>query len=212
MRQPPDAVTTSRERRAPPVALAVRRLAGSALIVMPLLTSCRGESGTGRTTDTTRGVTVAAPPSPRDSAATLAWFAQRAAAIERDTAVMDRTEKPVALGAGTSGLVTAWRAGPVWRRLRVEAEGPGFRSTDNYWLSNGVFLGARLELVRPDRPTAVDQLWFRDGALYRWTDPSGRHLNPEARSTQYEVQRMRVRFDSLVSLVAADDAVRKPPR
>lgn len=125
---------------------------------------------------------------------------------------MNRTEKPVSFGASTSGHVTAWRAGPVWRRLRVEADGPGFRSTDDYWLSNGVFLGARLELVRPDRATAVDQLWFRDGALYRWTDPSGRHLNPEARSTQYEVQRMRARFDSLLSIVSADDAIRTPTR
>ncbi len=182
------------------------------LIVLLLTSSCRSESGAAHTPDTTRGVMVPAPPSPRDSEATLVWFAQRAAAIERDTAVMDRTEKPVSLGAGTSGLVTGWRAGPVWRRLRVAAEGPGFRSTDEYWLSNGVFLGARLALARPGRPTAVDQLWFRDGALYRWTEPSGRRLNPAARSTQYEVQRMRARFDSLLSLVADDDAARKPPR
>ncbi len=155
---------------------------------------------------------MATIPSPRDSAATLAWFGQRVAAIERDTAAVNRTEKPVSLGAGTSGLVTAWRTGPVWRRLRVEADGPGFRSTDDYWLSNGVLLGARLELMRPDRPTAVDQLWFRDGALYRWTDPSGRRLNPDARSTQYEVQRMRARFDSLLRIVSADDAIRRPTR
>ena len=188
------------------------RSARVALCGLTLLAACAGESNPARDADAAHGTTLATVPPPRDSVATLAWFRQRVAEIESDTAAMTRTEKPVSLGAGTSGLVTAWRAGPVWRRLRVEADGPGFRSTDDYWLSNGVFLGARLEVVRPDRPTAVDQLWLRDGALYRWTDPSGRHLNPEARSTQYEVQRMRARFDSLLSIVAADDAIRKPTR
>jgi hypothetical protein len=67
-------------------------------------------------------------------------------------------------------------------------------------------------MLRRDRPGEVDLVWFRDGALYRWTDPSGRRLNPAARSTQYEVQRMRARFDSLLSIVAADDAIRQPTR
>ncbi len=179
---------------------------------LALLAACGGESNPGQQVDSARSAAVPLPPSPLDSVAMLAWFAQRVAAIEQDTLVLDRTEKPVALGARTTGLLTAWRAGPVWRRLRIQAEGPGFRSSDDYWLSNGVFLGARLEMMRRDRPAEVDRLWFRDGALYRWTDPSGRRLNPAARSTQYEVQRMRARFDSLLSIVTADDAMRKPTR
>ena len=182
------------------------------LTSLALLAACAGEPNPGRNLDSAASAAVPPAPSALDSAATLAWFAQRVAAIEQDTGLLDRTEKPVALGAGTSGLVTAWRAGPVWRRLRVQAEGPGFRSSDDYWLSSGVLLGARLEMIRRDRPGEVDQLWFRDGALYRWTDPAGRRLNPAARSTQYEVQRMRARFDSLLSIVAADDAIRKPTR
>ncbi len=183
-----------------------------ALGVLTLFAGCNRDSSPGRHADTVSNSELATVPSPRDTAATLRWFGQRVAAIEGDTAAMDRTEKPVSLGAGTSGLVTAWRVGPVWRRLRLEADGPGFRSTDDYWLSNGVFLGARLAVVRPDRTATVEQLWFRDGVLYRWTDPSGHQLNPEARSTQYEVRQMRARFDSLLSLVAADDAIRKAQR
>lgn len=156
--------------------------------------------------------TPAASPSPRDTAATIASFIARVAAIEADTGQMDRAELPIAPGAGSAGLLTAWRTGPVWRRLRVEADGAGFHSIDNYWLSNGVFLGARLEVVRPGRPAAVDTIWFRDRTLYRWTDPDGRRLNPDARSTQFQVQMMHARLDSLLQRLRAADAVRPTAR
>lgn len=193
----------------------VQTAAFSAAITVGTLTflaACAGDAAPPPATDTAIGAARPQIPSPGDSDATLAWFAQRAAAIERDTIAMDKTQRPTSLGAGAAGLVTAWRAGPVWRRLRVEGEGAGFRSVDDYWLSDGVFLGARLEIIRPGRRATVDSLWFRDRALYRWTDPGGRHLNPDARSTQYEVQMMRARLDSLLRLVSADDARRKPQR
>lgn len=174
-----------------------------------LLFGC-AKAETARQADTTLVAvpTPDAPPS-TDSVATIAAFERRVAAIERDTARMDRTQTPLTLGAGTTGRLTAWRVGPVWRRLRVEAEGPGFRSLDNYWFSDGIFLGARLELVRPKRKPAVDVVWFRGPSLYRWTDADGRHLTPEARSTQFEVQMMRARLDSLLHLL---DTARTPTR
>lgn len=150
--------------------------------------------------------------SPTDSAATIAAFEQRAAAIDQDTIRMRRTQTPVNFGAGSAGTLTAWRAGPVWRRLRVEMVGVGFHSTDDYWLSDGAFLGARLEMVRPNRKPAVDVVWFRGPALYRWTDAAGRRLAPDARSTQFEVRMMRARLDSLLRLLDADDAARPATR
>lgn len=148
------------------------------------------------------------PPS-TDSAATIAAFERRVAAIERDTARMNKVQASVALGASTTGLLTGWRVGPVWRRLRVAADGPGFRSLDNYWLSDGIFLGARLEVARPKGKPDVDVIWFRGPSLYRWTDADGRHLTPDARSTQFQVQMMRARLDSLLHLL---DATQAPAR
>jgi hypothetical protein len=150
----------------------------------------------------------AADPLPTDTAATIAAYEARVARIEQDTVAMTQTQKPIALGAGSSGLLSAWRAGPVWRRLRVEAEGAGFRTRDDYWFGDGVLLGARLEVSRPGRRPAVDRVWFRNQALYRWTDAAGRHLNPEARSTQFEVRMMRARLDTLLQRLNADDAIR----
>ncbi len=161
--------------------------------------------------DSTSAAELAAPPA-TDSAATIALFASRVAAIEADTILMEQTQKPITLGAGSAGLLTAWRAGPVWRRLRVEGQGTGFRTVDNYWLSDGVFLGARLEVIRPGRRPGVDEIWFRDRQLYRWTDAAERHLDPAARSTQFLVQMMTARLDSLLQVLAADDALRMPER
>lgn len=148
--------------------------------------------------------------SPRDTGATLAGMARSVATIERDTAVMEVTQRPVALGAGTHGLLTGWRTGPVWRRLRVESEGPQFTAVDDYWYSNGAFLGATLTLRRVRRAAAIDSVWFRNGSLYRWTDAAGRTLNPDARSTTYQVQMMQARLDTLLKLLSANDAVRRP--
>jgi hypothetical protein len=152
-----------------------------------------------------------APPA-ADTAAVITWFQRRVSAIRRDTMHMERVEQPISLGAGSAGLLTAWRAGPVWRRVRVEGEGTGFRSVDDYWLSDGVLLGARLEVTRPGRKPEVDEVWFRDRQFYRWTDADGRHLGAEARSTQFQVRMMRARFDSLLARLSALDAVRTGTR
>ncbi len=152
------------------------------------------------------------PPATGDSAAMLAWFARQAAVIDADTLRVTRSEHTLALGASTAASLTAWRDGAIWTRLRVETRGPGFQSYDDYWLRYGVLLGAQLTVLRPGRRAAVDRIWFRDMALYRWTDASGDHLNPAARSTQYEVQMMRTRFDSLVHILSSDDLARPPAR
>ena len=142
----------------------------------------------------------------------LAWFEQQAAVIDADTLRFTRSEHPLVLGAGTTSTLTAWRDGAIWARLRVETRGPGFESNDNYWLRYGVLLGARLTVLRPGRRPAVDRIWFRDMVLYRWTNASGDHLNPIARSTQYELQMLRTRYDSLLHILAADDLTRRPAR
>lgn len=152
------------------------------------------------------------PVSPRDTSGMLAEMARAVRTIERDTAGMEVTQRPVALGAGTHGLVTGWRTGPVWRRLRVENEGPQFTSVDDYWLSNGAFLGATLTVHRPKQRAAIDSVWFRNGSLYRWTDAAGRTLNPDARSTKYLVQMLQARRDTLLQILSANDAVRQPQR
>jgi hypothetical protein len=160
----------------------------------------------------TPAATVSALPSATDSAATIAAFELLSARIDRDTLRWERVDQPVSLGAGASGLATGWRAGNIWQRLRVVGEGSGFHSTDTYWYSNGALLGARLETTRAGARTAVDQVWFRDRKLYRWRDPVGRHLEPAARSTQYEVQMLRARVDTLMRALTAPEIVRQRPR
>ena len=154
---------------------------------------------------------VTAPP-PSDSVATIAAFEQRVTQIDRDTLRFDHIELPIALGAGTSGRVTAWRAGNVWQKLRVDGEGAGFHSVDTYWYSDGALLGARLETRRAGKRTTMDQVWFRDRALYRWRDPVGRHLEPAARSTQYEVQMLRARLDTVMRVLTTAELTRQRSR
>ena len=149
------------------------------------------------------------PPPPTDSVATIAAFEQRVTQIDRDTLRFDRVELPMSLGAGTSGRVTAWRAGNVWQKLRVDSEGAGFHSVDTYWYSDGALLGARLETTRAGKRTTMDQVWFRDRALYRWRDPVGRHLEPAARSTQYEVQMLRARLDTVMRVLTTAELTRQ---
>lgn len=202
----------------PQVTPAIARSAVNAraiVVLATLLSACeqRASISPRSTDDSMKAATVVSvPPPTSDSAATIALFESRVAAIEADTIVMEQTQKPITLGAGSTGLLTAWRAGPVWRRLRVEGEGTGFRTLDNYWLSDGVFLGARLEVSRPGRRPAVDEIWFHDRELYRWIDPGGRHLDPAARSTQLEVRMMMTRLDRLLRVLTADDAIRTPAR
>lgn len=153
---------------------------------------------------------VAPPRTPTaDSAAVIDSFANIVAAIDRDTLRFRRKRKPIALGAGTSGILTAWRAGNIWQRLHVDGNGAAFRTRDTYWFSNGVLLGAELSLARLGRKPAVDRVWFRNRALFRWTDGEGRRLEPAARSTQYEVQMMRSRLDSLLRVLDRDDIHRR---
>jgi hypothetical protein len=173
-----------------------------ALAAVALVASCTGAERApapkAATTDSAIAVPVATLPPASDSVATIAALQLTADAIERDSARFDVIATPLALGAGADALVTAWRLGNVWTRVRVEGEGAGFRTTDNYWLNDGVLMGARLAIVRDGRRPAIDQVWFRDRALYRWTDAAGRRLNPAARSTQYEVRMLRARFDTLM--------------
>jgi hypothetical protein len=151
-------------------------------------------------------------PDARDSTATLTALRERAAAIDADTAAMTRVATEVPLGAGAVGTLVGWRAGPVWRRVEFRSTGTGFATRDIYWLHHGVFLGAALELQRTDRRATKDDIWFRDGRLYRWTDRDGRRLNAAARSTQYEVAQMSARRDSLLARLTALDAVRAAPQ
>ncbi len=189
----------------------MRRGVLAALLLAVVACARQDGAATPKAADTVAAAAIVEP-SPTDTAATIQAFEARVAQIERDTAVMDQVQKPISLGAGTDALLSAWRAGPVWKRLRVEASGTGFHSVDDYWLSDGVFLGARLEMIRDGRKPSVEQVWFRDQRLYRWTDAAGRHPNPAARSTQYEVTMLRARLDTLLRRLDADDAVRRPPR
>ena len=91
----------------------------------------------------------------------------------------------------------------------MDGNGAAFRTGDTYWFSNGVLLGAELSLARIGRKPAVDRVWFRNRALFRWTDGEGRRLEPAARSTQYEVQMMRARLDSLLRVLDRDDIHRR---
>jgi hypothetical protein len=91
----------------------------------------------------------------------------------------------------------------------VDGNGGAFRTRDTYWFSNGGLLGAELSLARNGRKPTVDRVWFRNRELYRWTDAEGRHLEPAARSTQYEVQMMRARLDSLLRVLDRDDIHRR---
>lgn len=185
-----------------------------ALLVVSMLSTA---ACTPRERSSPRVVSDSAPPAmiaprippPADSAATIAGYELRVAQIERDTGRFERVVQPIALGAGTSGLLTAWRAGRIWQMLRVDGAGPAFHSRDTYWFAEGAFLGARLEMQRTDRRPAVDQIWFRDRAFYRWQDPAGRHLDPHARSTQYEVQMMQARLDTLLSVLTASELTRR---
>jgi len=151
---------------------------------------------------------AADPPLPvaRDTAATLAELARRTAAIDADTAAMTRLSRPIDLGAGTTGVLLAWRTGPHWRRLRLEADGPGFSTIETYWLGTKGLLGARQETIRPGEPPRVDTSWFRDSLAYRWIDADGRRLNLETRSTQYLVEGLRARLSTLLEVLAETTA------
>ena len=177
------------------------------------MAGCSQAEPTPQPSTTAAAAMQVAPRTPAaDSAAILDSFAKLAHAIDLDTARFERTQKPVTLGAGTRGDATAWRAGRIWQRLHVNANGDSFRTADTYWFSNGALLGAQLELMRAGLKPAVDRVWFRDRMLYRWTDAAGRRLEPAARSTQYEVLMMRARLDSLLRVLEHDDIVRHPRR
>ena len=147
-----------------------------------------------------------------DSAAILDSLTTISQSIDRDTLRFERKQTAVALGAGTSGSLTGWRIGRIWRRLHLDSDASAFRTNDTYWFDNGVLFGAQLALTRSTRKTAVDRIWFRNRMLYRWTDAEGRHLEPAARSTQYEVQMLRARLDTLLRALDREEIVRRPRR
>jgi hypothetical protein len=183
-------------------------------LMLATLVACGSHDASRTDSVAARTPAAAATPLPpaTDSAATIAAFEQITAHIDRDTLRFDRVEQPISLGAGASGLATGWRTGTIWQRLRVDGDGSGFRSTDTYWYSNGALLGARLETTRTGKKPTVDQVWFRDRKLYRWRDPVGRHLEPAARSTQYEVLMLRARVDTLLRALTAPELTRQAPR
>ncbi len=156
-------------------------------------------------------VTLTLPASTRDSTATLSALASFTNHVDADTARMVITQRQLEMGAGATGTLTAWRAGTSWQRLHVDGEGTGFRTNDTYWLHDGALVGARLELTRPDRPSRVDQVWFRGAELYRWIDADGRALSSGALSTKSEVSTLRDRVSRIVQLLPSQDSVPGPP-
>ncbi len=140
---------------------------------------------------------------PGDTAATLAQLGQFIAAVDRDTARMQRVTQPVDLGAGAVGTVTAWRAAGAWQRVHLDVTGDGFHTSDIYWLHDGACVGARLESLRTGAASKVEQVWFRDSTLYRWTDAAGRRLHRDARSTRFEVSMLRTRLRRVLQQLGA---------
>ena len=153
------------------------------------------------------------PPLPpaRDTAATLAELARRTAAIDADTATMSRSSHPIDLGAGTTGVLHAWRAGPVWRRLRLEGDGDGFTTIETYWLGTAGPLKARQETVRPGETPRIETIWFRDSLPYRWLDADGRTLTLQSRSTEYQADGLRTRLADLMQVVIDTGTAQPPP-
>ena len=182
------------------------------IVVASCAAACTTATPAPATMDTAAqaAVIVAVRTPAADSAAILDSLATISQSIDRDTLRLKRQQTAVALGAGTSGILTGWRIGRIWRRLHLDSDANAFRTSDTYWFDNGVLLGAQLELTRNTRKTAVDRIWFRNRALYRWTDAEGRHLEPAARSTQYEVQMLRTRLDTLLHTLDHDETVRRP--
>lgn len=188
---------------------ALRRAAAGMTFAVAFV-ACRGAESSPETRGAGDAQTVRVAPrsASADSAAILDSLARITRTIDNDSLRFERRQHPVALGAGTTGLLTAWRAGRIVERLQVEASGDAFRTRDTYWFSNGALLGAQLELARDGRRPSVDRVWFRNRALYRWTDAEGRWLLPAARSTQYEVQMLRARLDTLLQTLARNELQR----
>jgi hypothetical protein len=182
------------------------------IAVLACAAACSAATPAPATSDSNaQGAVIAAVRTPSaDSAAMLDSLTGMAHRIDRDTLRLERKQTAIALGAGTSGTLTAWRVGRIWRRLHLDSDASAFRTSDTYWFDNGVLFGAQLELTRSRRKAAVDSVWFRNRELYRWTDAEGRHLEGAARSTQYEVQMLRARLDSLLRTLDRDDIVRRP--
>lgn len=138
----------------------------------------------------------------------LASFVAR---VDADTTRMTRIQAQLEQTAGANGLLTAWRADSVWQRLHIDATGAGFQTSDTYWLHDGTLVAARLELVRPQQPPAVERVWFRGADIYRWVDAQGRHLGRDAQSTKTEVQMLRDRVARIVSALPSPHAASSAP-
>lgn len=148
-------------------------------------------------------VALTLPSASRDSSATLDTLASFTARVDGDTARMERVELAVELGAGATGTLTAWRADSVWQRIHLVAGDSAFRTTDTYWLHDAKPVVARLASQRPQQQPTVEQVWLRDGQLYRWVDARGRHLSPEAQSTRTEVEMLTARVARLLDALPA---------
>lgn len=152
------------------------------------------------------------PASARDSTATLAALSSFRSRVDADTARMAVISRPLDLGAGATGTLTAWRAGRAWQRMRVSGEGTGFRSDDIYWFHDGGLVGAQLTITRPNQPARMDQVWFRGADVYGWVDADGRRLSLDSRSTQSEVAALRDRIDRIALLLPSIDSVPQATR
>jgi hypothetical protein len=178
-------------------------------LVLPMLNACNTSHAPVTDSAAVRAATPPVDLSPTDSIATIARMTQRATVIDRDTTALQRVARPLSLGAGAGGTVIGWRAGPVWHRVRVESVGDRFQTRDDFWLENGVLLGARLDLTRDGKRHDVDSIWFRDGRLYRWKDAEGRHLNRSSRSTVYQTEALRERLDTLIHTLSIESPAQR---
>ena len=173
---------------------------------LALLVGCAASDDTSRTPLHITPATLTLPASARDSNATLDSLTAFTARVDADTTRMIRIQRQLELGAGSTALLTAWRAGTVWQRLRVDATGTGFWSSDTYWLHHGAVVGAKLTMVRPDQPPAIERVWFRKATLYRWVDSRARRLAVDAQSTKTGVEMLRARLDRVVQQLPASTA------
>lgn len=170
---------------------------------LALLVGCAASDDTSLPPPPIVSTTLTLPASARDSNATLDSLTAFTARVDADTTQMIRIQRQLELGAGSTALLTAWRADTVWQRLRVDATGTGFQSSDTYWLHHGALVGAELTMIRPGQPPAIERVWFRGATLYRWVDSRARKLAVDARSTKTEVEMLRARIDRVVQQLPA---------
>jgi len=130
---------------------------------------------------------------------TMAALEQLTREIDADTGRLSAARHTTDLGGGATGAVTVWRTGSILRRVHVDGTGTGFTSSDDYWMRDTVLIAAHLVITRTGEPPAEDRVWFRNGALYHWVDAHGEHRGTAARSTTYELARLRSRLSRVLA-------------